>query len=261
MHKARKRFGQNFLHDPYIIDRIIDAIGAHGDQTLVEIGPGKGALTEHLVQQCQHLHVIEIDRDLTALLQKKFKDQAGLHIYNQDALRTDFCDIDPQHKIRLIGNLPYNISTPLIFHILENIHCIEDMHFMLQKEVVERMAAAAGSKAYGRLSIMTQYYCDVTPLFDVPPESFQPAPKVESSIVQLVPAQNQRVEVQQFKVFSQIVNQAFSMRRKTLRNALKNWLDAEEISACDIDPGQRPETLDMEAYARLSNYYSNKHQE
>lgn len=255
-HKARKRFGQNFLHDEYVIQQIVAAIGPDKTQTLVEIGPGQGAITRLLVESCQSLHVIEIDRDLADYLQTRFSQYAHFHLHNVDALRFNFCDLAEGKKLRLVGNLPYNISTPLIFHILDDIACIEDMHFMLQKEVVQRMAASPGCKDYGRLSIMTQYFCQVEAVFDVRPESFRPVPKVDSSIVRLIPHVKRPVEVDDFRDFSQLVSQAFTMRRKTLRNALKNILTEEQIKACEVDPSLRPEVISIEAYARLSNFSS-----
>jgi 16S rRNA (adenine1518-N6/adenine1519-N6)-dimethyltransferase len=209
-----------------------------------------------LLEACKVLHVIEIDRDLVQVLQSRFARHENLQIHNVDALHFNFCDLAAGQALRLVGNLPYNISTPLLFHILENIECIEDMHFMLQKEVVMRMAAAPGSKVYGRLSVMMQYYCEVEAVFDVAPESFNPAPKVESSIVRLIPHKQHPVEIADYQTFSRLVTQAFSMRRKTLRNAIKNFLTAEQIEHCKVDPKQRPEVIDMAAYARLSNCIS-----
>jgi len=252
-HQARKRFGQNFLHDQYVIEKIVSTVNPSPEQTIVEIGPGKGAITRLLVNACKELHVVEIDRDLVQRLQTQFASHTNLHIHNVDALRCDFCEFSTDQPIRLVGNLPYNISTPLLFHIMENINCIEDMHFMLQKEVVMRMASPPGSKQYGRLSVMTQYYCEVDPVFDVSPESFSPAPKVDSSIVRLIPHTEHPVAVKDFANFSKLVTQAFSMRRKTLRNAIKHFLTETQIEACDIDPSQRPEVIDMASYARLSN--------
>ncbi|MDH5594252.1 MAG: 16S rRNA (adenine(1518)-N(6)/adenine(1519)-N(6))-dimethyltransferase RsmA, partial [Gammaproteobacteria bacterium] len=221
-HRPRKRFGQNFLHDPNIISRIIDAIHPRDDQQLVEIGPGQGALTSFLLDRINHLDVVELDRDLVTLLRKKFSDTEKLTIHSADALKFDFCSLGTQgNKIRLIGNLPYNISTPLIFHLLEQSHCISDMHFMLQKEVVERMAAQPATKAYGRLTIMVQLFCTVEKLFTVPPGAFNPPPKVDSMIVRLIPHESPQYEIKNKTVLQELVNQAFSQRRKTLRNALK----------------------------------------
>jgi 16S rRNA (adenine1518-N6/adenine1519-N6)-dimethyltransferase len=255
-HRPRKRFGQNFLHDEYVIQQIVAAIAPQPGQTLVEIGPGQGAITRLLVDNCRELHLVEIDRDLVARLASTFAQYKNLHIHNVDALRFDFCALSSGQPLRLVGNLPYNISTPLLFHVIDDIECIEDMHFMLQREVVERMAARPGNKDYGRLSIMIQYYCQVEPILDVGPESFTPAPKVDSSIVRLTPHRIKPVHVDDFSCFSKLVAQAFTMRRKTLRNALKNLLNAEQIAACGVDPQQRPDVIDIDAYARLGNYYS-----
>lgn len=253
-HKARKRFGQNFLHDQFVIQQIVAAIAPTPQQTVVEIGPGQGAITRLLIDSCKSLHVIEIDRDLVQYLESRFSHHPHFHIHSVDALRFNVCDLADGEKLRLVGNLPYNISTPLIFHILEKIDCIEDMHFMLQKEVVERMAAKPGNKDYGRLSIMTQYFCQVESVFDVKPESFKPVPKVDSSIVRLTPHLNKPVIVDDFRGFGQLVTQAFTMRRKTLRNALGKLLTEEQLRACDVDPRLRPDAIGIEDYARLSNY-------
>jgi len=257
-HKARKRFGQNFLHDEYIIQKIITAIAPGTDQRIVEIGPGQGALTHHLLEQCKQLDVVEIDRDLVRHLQTLFPDNDKLHIHNVDALKFEFCQLTSDEKLRLVGNLPYNISTPLLFHVLENAWCIEDMHFMLQKEVVKRMAAASGDRNYGRLSIMIQYHCQVESLFEVGPESFNPPPKVDSAIVRLKPHTTKPVEVADYKLFSQLVTQAFSLRRKTLRNALKNFISAEQLLGCDVDPTLRPEQLDIHSFARISDFITDQ---
>jgi len=253
-HIARKRFGQNFLHDHTIIYNIIASIEAKPDEHWVEIGPGQGALTQPLLEQGLRLDVIELDRDLVALLKEKFKSCAKLRIHSADALRFDFSALaENNEKLRVIGNLPYNISTPLMFHLLDNAHCIEDMHFMLQKEVVERICAAPGSKKYGRLSVMMQYYCAAELLFDVPPESFDPAPKVMSAIVRLVPHRQPPVQVNSVAVLNRIVTEAFSQRRKTLRNSLKKLLDEADIAALNIDPGARAEVLSLGDFAKLSN--------
>lgn len=251
-HQARKRFGQNFLHDQYVIQKIVNAISPTLEQTLVEIGPGKGAITSLLIQNCKELHVIEIDRDLVTLLKNKFPDTPNLQIHTRDALRVDYCSLMQDNKLRLMGNLPYNISTPLLFHLLENSNCIEDMHFMLQKEVVDRMAAMPGNRDYGRLSVMIQYHCHVDALFNVGPGAFTPAPKVDSTIVRLEPYTNKPVEVSNMRIFQWIVTQAFSLRRKTIRNALKKMLDEKQIRDCNIDPDLRPEMLGVEDYARLA---------
>ena len=255
-HIPRKRFGQNFLHDHNIIYNILASLQVKPDQHWVEIGPGQGALTEPLLNEGIRLDVIELDRDLVALLKEKFKQQPRLHIHSTDALRFDFTALanHAEHeKLRIIGNLPYNISTPLMFHLLKSACCIEDMHFMLQKEVVDRICAGPGSKKYGRLSVMMQYYCDTELLFDVPPESFDPIPKVMSAIVRLVPHQQPIVEVHDVAKLNRVVTEAFSQRRKTLRNSLKKLIPEADIVALNIDPTLRAETISLSDFARLSN--------
>ncbi len=251
-HRARKRFGQNFLHDPGIIQRIIDAINPRPEDALVEIGPGLGALTEHLLRAAGKLQAVELDRDLIPHLERELAPLGELSIHNADALKFDFATLYQGEKLRLVGNLPYHISTPLIFHLLENAALIRDMHFMLQQEVVDRMAAPPGGGDYGRLSIMVQYHCRVDKLFSVPPGAFNPPPKVYSAIVRLLPYEAPPVDVGDEARFAELVARAFTQRRKTLRNNLKGLLDAEAIEACGIDPGRRPETLSLEEYAALS---------
>ena len=258
-HRPRKRFGQNFLHDPNVIFNIVASIQPKPGQHLVEIGPGQGALTEPLLNAGVNLDVIELDRDLVAYLEHKFQHSDNLNIHSADALMFDFSNLASNgQKLRIIGNLPYNISTPLLFHLLNNATIIEDMHFMLQKEVVNRICAEPGSKKYGRLSVMLQYYCKTELLFDVAPESFSPAPKVMSAIVNLTPHPAPPVVIDNKIDFEQIVVQAFSQRRKTLRNPLKKWFSAEEISALSIDPGLRAEAITLENFATLSNYLTKK---
>ena len=253
-HKPRKRFGQNFLHDPNVIQNIVYAIAPQDNQTLVEIGPGQGAITRRLLEHCKQLHVIEIDRDLVRHLKSQFPSTENLLIHNIDVLEFDFNTLANGKHLRLVGNLPYNISTPLLFHIFTSTRCIDDMHFMLQKEVVDRMAATPGSKRYGRLSVMTQYHCKVQPLFNVAPGAFNPPPKVQSSIVRLIPYEKKPVTLTDYNLFSQIVNQAFSLRRKTLRNALKTIINEQGLTECGLDAGKRPETVSLEGFARISNY-------
>ncbi len=253
-HTPRKRFGQNFLHDHNIIYNILSSLQAKPDEHWVEIGPGLGALTEPLLKQGLRLDIIELDRDLVVLLKSKFNQQEHLKIFSADALKFDFSSlVENNEKLRIIGNLPYNISTPLMFHLLDNASCIEDMHFMLQKEVVDRICAVPDSKKYGRLSVMMQYYCATELLFDVPPESFDPAPKVMSAIVRLVPHQQPPVKVNDIKILNRVVTQAFSQRRKTLRNSLKKLIDEKAIIALEIDPTLRAETLSLDDFAKLSN--------
>jgi len=252
-HTPRKRFGQNFLHDHTIIYNIISSIQARSGQHWVEIGPGQGALTEPLLNEGVRLDVVELDRDLVVLLKQKFKQYSNLQIHSADALRFDFSSLADGEKLRIIGNLPYNISTPLMFHLLDNAYCIEDMHFMLQKEVVDRICAVPGSKKYGRLSVMMQYYCLPELLFEVPPESFDPIPQVMSAIVRLVPHLQPPVAVNDVSKLNRVVTQAFSQRRKTLRNSLKKLIAEEDIVGLGIDPTLRAESISLAEFARLSN--------
>ena len=260
-HRPRKRFGQNFLHDTGIIQNIINAIAPAPGKRIVEIGPGLGALTKHLLQQAGALDVVELDRDLIPHLETELSALGQLHIHNVDALKFDFCalaqkDQKPDEKLHVVGNLPYNISTPLLFHLLEQRHCIQDMYFMLQNEVVNRLAAEPGGKNYGRLSVMVQFHCKVDKLFTVPPGAFTPPPKVDSAIVRLVPYDQPPVDVNDIDTLRKVVMQAFAQRRKTLRNNLKGLLDADIIQGCGIDPGRRAETLSLEEFAALANAVS-----
>jgi 16S rRNA (adenine1518-N6/adenine1519-N6)-dimethyltransferase len=252
--RARKRFGQNFLHDEAIIEAIIEAISPEPGQHLVEIGPGRGALTSPLLKRCDHLDVIELDRDLVPLLSNKLSGhEQVLEIHEADALRFDYHSLQRSNeKLRVIGNLPYNITTPLLFHLLAQGSIIEDMCFMLQKEVVERICAAPGNKQYGRLSIMIQYQCAATQLFVVPPEAFDPPPKVESAIIYLQPLSQNRGGEVALAALNQIVTQAFSQRRKTIANTLKKLVTSETFEQVGIDPSQRPETVSVEQYVQLT---------
>ncbi|MFW5443815.1 MAG: 16S rRNA (adenine(1518)-N(6)/adenine(1519)-N(6))-dimethyltransferase RsmA [Methylococcaceae bacterium] len=253
-HTARKRFGQNFLQDHNIIYNILSNINAQTGEHWVEIGPGLGAITEPLLQKDITLDVVELDRDLVKFLQDKFNTHKNFTIHSADALKFDFAALAVQdQKLRIIGNLPYNISTPLLFHLLNNAYCIEDMHFMLQKEVVDRICAEPGSKKYGRLSVMIQYYCETESIFDVPPESFNPIPKVMSSIVKLTPHEKPPVEIQTIKKLNTVVTTAFSQRRKTIRNSLKKIITEEQITALDIDPTLRAESISLAEFALLSH--------
>ncbi len=253
-HTPRKRFGQNFLHDHSIIYDMLASIAARPDEHWVEIGPGMGALTEPLLKTGVRLDVVELDRDLVVWLANKFGPATRLTIHSADALTFDFSQLaEGDEKLRVIGNLPYNISTPLLFHLLASTTCIEDMHFMLQKEVVERICASPGSKQYGRLSVMMQYYCEPELLFMVPPESFDPAPKVMSAVVRLIPHRQPPVAVRDIANLGQIVTAAFSQRRKTLRNSLGKVLTEEQIRSVGIDPTARAETLALADFARLSD--------
>ena len=253
-HKARKRFGQNFLTDDHVIDRIVQSIGIHAEDKLVEIGPGQGALTREILPLVNELDVIELDRDLILGLELLKSRYPGLQIHNADAMRFDFGQLtNNQTPLRVVGNLPYNISTPLIFNLLAHANIIKDMHFMLQKEVVERMAATPGGGQSGRLTIMVQYRCKVDKLFIVPPESFDPQPKVESAIVRLTPYAELPFVAKNEKDLANLVTQAFSQRRKTLRNCLKTLLDVEQIESLGIDAKRRPETLSVEEFVNLAN--------
>ncbi len=254
-HIRRKRFGQHFLRDGYIIQQSVDAIAPQIGEHLVEIGPGEGVLTYPLLEKigtAGRLDAIEIDRDLIHDLQTIDHPQFFLH--QADALFFDFGELaDKTQSLRVVGNLPYNISTPLIFHLLTFANKIKDMHFMLQKEVVERLAATPRTKNYGRLSIMAQYYCKITALFDVPPDAFSPPPKVNSAVVRLVPYQTLPYPAKDFEHFQQLVKTAFSMRRKTLRNALKNTIDSPTWERLQLDANLRPEEFTVEEFVRLSN--------
>ena len=252
-HRARKRFGQNFLHDPFVIDRILHAIDPHPGESLVEIGPGLGALTCPLLRAAGRLDAVEIDRDIIPHLRETCGGLGELHIHNLDILKCDFTALAAGRALRVVGNLPYNISTPLIFHLLKQLPVIRDMHFMLQKEVAERLAAAPATEHYGRLSIMVQLYCSVELLFIVGPGAFKPAPKVNSAVVRLIPHRELPAKINDQGRFSELVTRAFSQRRKTLRNALKGVLTAEEITTLGIDSSLRPENLSLADYAALSN--------
>lgn len=253
-HKARKRFGQNFLNDPGIISRIVRSISPKADDNIVEIGPGQGAITSQILELCPNLNVVELDRDLIPILLAQFASYKGFKIHQADALKFDFTSLYQDTKpLRIVGNLPYNISTPLIFHLLSYQEKVQDMHFMLQKEVVERMAADPSQKAYGRLGIMVQYYCKVDNLFHVPPECFSPRPKVDSAIVRLVPHTTLPYTAKNIGLMERLVNAAFQQRRKTLRNTLKHFISKEQMETLDIDTGLRPENLSVADYVRLSD--------
>jgi len=254
-HNPRKRFGQNFLHDRSVIANILASAQINPGEHWLEIGPGLGALTGPLLNSGVKLDVVELDRDLVAYLQEKFAHQNNLAIHSGDALRFDYASLvrSAPEKLRVIGNLPYNISTPLMFHLLEHARIIADMHFMLQKELVERICAPPGNKQYGRLSVMMQYHCAAEWLFEVPPESFDPAPKVTSAIIRLTPHARPPVQVNDVKKLNRLVTEAFSHRRKTLRNALKNLISEQQLNDLQIDPGIRAELLPLDDFAKLSN--------
>lgn len=256
-HRPRKRFGQNFLHDPGVIRRIVSCIGPGATDAIVEIGPGQGALTRPLLAQLEHLDVIEIDRDLAAALRLAHP-AAHLCIHQSDALKFDFTQLSGERgqPLRLAGNLPYNISTPLLFHVLAHAAVIRDMHFMLQKEVVQRMAAVPGGREYGRLSVMLAWHCRVEALFDIAPGAFNPPPRVTSSLVRLVPHTTAPFEVGDPGMFREVVTRAFTQRRKTLRNALGKLVHADTLTRLGIDPGLRPQVLAPADFAAISHALS-----
>ena len=254
-HRARKRFGQNFLHDPGIISRIVAAINPKTGDNLIEIGPGQGALTFPILKKSGSLTAIELDRDLVRILESTAAEHGELCLLSQDALKTDFARFG--EKQRIIGNLPYNISSPLLFHLLEYRHLISDMHFMLQKEVVDRMAAVPGNKTYGRLSVMIQTYCNVSKLIDVPPGAFNPPPAVDSAVVRLRPREPDDIPAHTPENLAQIVSMAFAQRRKTLRNNLRAVLNEEQIASTGIKASVRAETLSVIDFCRLSELLEN----
>lgn len=252
--RPRKRFGQHFLHDGAMIARIVAALAPRTGQTLVEIGPGRGALTRLLLSTAGRLHAVELDRDLAAVLPQACAGLGTLSLHQADALDFDFCKLAPSGgRLRLVGNLPYNISTPLLFRLLDQSRCIEDMLFMLQREVVDRMRADPGGKDYGRLSVMIQWRCRVEKLFDVAPGAFTPPPKVASSVVRLIPHPAPIPAVRDPDRFAQVVKAAFAQRRKTLRNTLKGLVSPDTMLGVGIDPGRRAETLSLVEFAALSD--------
>ena len=255
LHRPRKRFGQHFLVDPTILQQIVGCISPASEDYFVEIGPGRGVLTFELLAFGAHCDAIEIDRDLVQYLRRLSKSRLTIH--QADALSVDFSKIASVSPFRLIGNLPYNISTPLLFHFYDQIDHIIDMHFLLQKEVVDRMTAAVGSSAYGRLSIMTQYYADAIDVLHVPPEAFDPPPRVESSVVRLVPRGNR--EVVDVLCLSQVVQQCFRARRKTIYNNLKGIIDRNTMISLGLDIGLRPQYLSLSDCIRLTQYIENNH--
>lgn len=250
-HRARKRFGQHFLTDPGVVDEIVRSIRPSSSDIVVEIGPGLAAITAPLLADAGSLHAIELDRDLAAQLRQRFQGVSKLTIHEADALRFDYSTLG--RGLRVVGNLPYNISTPLLFHLLDYRAYIADMHFMLQKEVVARMAASPGSKAYGRLGIMLGCYFDIEALFDVDRQAFDPPPKVTSAIVRLTPLPEGTYDVRDAAKLSRLVATAFSQRRKTARNALRKVADEALLESVGIDPNLRPEAIAIAEYVRLAN--------
>jgi 16S rRNA (adenine1518-N6/adenine1519-N6)-dimethyltransferase len=249
-HNPRKRFSQNFLIDQQVIAQIITAIYPQKNDRIIEIGPGLGALTRPLLRSVDHLDVIEIDRDIVSQLSKEFSPER-LTIHATDALKFDFSLFS--NKLRIVGNLPYNISTPLLFHLSQFSDHILDMHFMLQKEVVERMVGIPATSAYGRLSVMLQYRFDMEYIFNVSAESFRPVPRVESAIVRMIPRPKSTINADDEILLSQIVSAAFSQRRKTLRNTLQPFLTAEDFNNLGIDSGLRAENLSLENFIAIAN--------
>jgi len=252
-HRPRKRFGQNFLHDQGIIRRMISVIDPRPGERLVEIGPGRGAITKDLLKSAGRLDAVELDRDLLAPLARLCADFGRLTLHNADALDFDFCSLYPGERLRLVGNLPYNVSTPLLFRLLHQADCIRDMHFTLQREVVDRIAAAPGSKVYGRLSVMIQVYCQAEPLFRIDPGAFTPIPKVESAFLRLIPRRRLSAPVLDPGFLSRLVSQAFAQRRKTLRNSLKGLVSTELLLSQGVDPRQRAEELGVDTFVHLAN--------
>lgn len=273
-HQPRKRFGQNFLRDEGVLAQIIAAINPRVNDLMVEIGPGLGALTCELLPRLQQLHVIEFDRDLIPHLERNCTDLGEVIIHQEDVLQFDFAKLiaialdpavelrgdkikseqdDNRRKLRMVGNLPYNISSPIIFHLLKFAPLIKDMHFMLQKEVVDRLSAQVGTKAYGRLTVMVQYFCDAQKLFDVDAQAFYPQPKVTSSFIRLIPYKKLPVQAKDFARFAEIVKIAFSQRRKTLRNALQSVVTVEQLQILGIDGRLRPEQLGVAEFVEIAN--------
>lgn len=259
-HHARKRFGQNFLNDPFIIDGIVSAINPQPNENLVEIGPGLGALTEPVAREVDHFTVVELDRDLAERLRNHPFLSKKLTIHEGDAMKFDFASLARDGQpLRIFGNLPYNVSTPLMFHLFTFTNKVKDMHFMLQKEVVNRLAAGPNSKAYGRLTVMAQYYCKVIPVLEVPPESFTPAPKVDSAVVRLIPHDTLPFVANDIKWLERVCRDGFNQRRKTVRNCYKSLIDAEQLASLGINPTARPESLTVEQFVILANWMNATH--
>lgn len=251
-HRPRKRFGQHFLHDAGVIRRLVGSINPKPGERFVEIGPGEGVLTAPLLAAAGALTVIELDRDLAASLPERLGHPEGLSIVQADVLTVDFSTLAGESPIRVVGNLPYNISTPVLFHLFAYGDVIADMYFMLQKEVVDRMVASPGSRQYGRLSVMAGFHCRMTRLFEVPPGAFRPPPKIDSAVVRLVPKPLSEADRALHPALESVVRHAFGQRRKTLRNSLKGVLDADRIAQAGIDPGLRAERLGLEEFRRLA---------
>ena len=251
-HVARKRFGQNFLTDKHVLNDIIEGIAPQRGETMVEIGPGLAAMTALLLKELDHMHVVELDRDLVARLEKAYP-REKLTIHSGDALKFDFSTIPVAEgqKLRVVGNLPYNISSPLLFHLADFAHLVHDQHFMLQKEVVERMVAEPGTKAYSRLSVMLQWRYDMSMLFVVPPTAFDPPPRVESAIVRMIPVARRLPA--DAATLEAVVAKAFSQRRKVIRNCVAGMFTEAQLIEAGIDPSVRPEAVSLEQYVALTN--------
>ena len=252
-HKPRKRFGQNFLQKQDVIDDILHAIGPQPDDLMVEIGPGLGALTHPLAKALKQLHVIELDRDIVKTLREKYAG-GNVVIHEGDALKFNFTSLGA--NLRVVGNLPYNISTPLLFHLTAQIDCVRDIHAMLQKEVVERMVAAPDTAAYGRLSVALQYRFEMGKVLDVGPDAFYPQPKVDSAVIRMLPREKPELKANDEALFARLVTTAFSQRRKTLRNTLRHVLEQADFEALTIDPQARAETLSVSDFVRIANHVS-----
>jgi 16S rRNA (adenine1518-N6/adenine1519-N6)-dimethyltransferase len=260
-HRARKRFGQNFLQDQNVIDRIIHTIGPQENDHIVEIGPGSGALTDQLAIASMKLDCIELDRDLAAHLETRFAKNEKVCIRQHNVLKLDLAELtDKKKSLRIVGNLPYNISTPVMFHLLNRHELIKDMTFMLQLEVVLRMSASAGDKNYGRLSLMLQYYCDIQHRFNVPSTAFVPKPKVSSAIVSLSPHINFPFQAENVEDLKTVIRTAFNQRRKTLKNSLKAIMSVDLLDDLPLDVSLRPEMLSLADYVAISDKYTEEHQ-
>ena len=251
-HRPRKRFGQHFLIDGQVIERLVRAIGPEPEQRLLEIGPGEGVLTRPLLAAGARVMAVELDRDLAASLPDRLGQPERLDVVQDDILNVDLAALTGAEPVRVVGNLPYNISTPILFHLFGQLARVVDMHFMLQKEVVDRMVAAPGGREYGRLSVMAGFFCEMERLFDVPPDAFRPPPKVMSAIVRLRPRRLSASNRALLPALDQVVRHAFGQRRKTLRNSLRPVLDESAIAAAGIDPGLRAERLGLDEFRRLA---------
>ena len=255
-HRARRRFGQNFLHDPAVIRRLVTAIDPRPGEPIVEIGPGQGALSAPLLQAGAVLTAVELDRDLIEPLEATLAGLGPARVHQADALELDLASCHHGQNLRVVGNLPYNVATPLLFHLFEQADRIRDIHVMLQREVVDRMVAQPGTRTYGRLSVMTQHHCHAERLFTVARGAFRPAPKVTSAVVRLTPRPDAAPGSQATAALSRVVARAFSQRRKTLRNTLGEWFSDNDLAACGVDPGQRAEALDLQQYRCLAAHPS-----